>query len=111
MKMADWVVKLINVWPNGFAQNLSVGIQRASMQEKPPAGQPYLVRVDVGHFAAQLGVGHSLRVEVTGSYFPLFDRNTNTGLGPYDASTRVATQKVHHTRARQSKLNLFVLRP
>ena len=108
---ADWVVKVINVWPTGFAQNLSVGIQRASMQEKPPAGQPYLVRVDVGHFAAQLGVGHSLRVEVTGSYFPLFDRNTNTGLGPYDASTRVATQKVHHTRARQSKLNLFVLRP
>ncbi|WP_051669966.1 CocE/NonD family hydrolase [Bryobacter aggregatus] len=108
---ADWVVKLIDVWPNGFAQNLAVGVQRISMLPKAPPkpGLPNLVRVDVGHVAAQLEPGHSLRVEITGAYFPLFDRNTNTGKGPYDATMRVAEQKLFHSRNRASKLSLFVL--
>jgi putative CocE/NonD family hydrolase len=106
---ADWVVKLIDVWPNGFAQNLTVGVQRASMQGPAAApGKPYAVRVDVGHVAARLDVGHSLRIEVTGSYFPLFDRNTNTGEGPYAAATQVSTQKVHHQSSMQSNVLLFV---
>ena len=106
---ADWVVKLIDVWPNGFAQNLAVGVQRASMQKPTVApGVPYAVQVDAGHVAARLDVGHSLRVEVTGSYFPLFDRNTNTGEGPYRAATRIATQKVLHQGSMQSRVLLFV---
>lgn len=104
---ADWVVKLIDVWPNGFAQNLTVGIQRASRHTKPEA--PYSVHVDVGHVAALLGVGHSLRVEIAGTYFPLFDRNTNTGKGPYDATTLIATQKVLHYPGKQSKITAPLL--
>jgi hypothetical protein len=106
---ADWVVKLIDVWPSGFAQNLTVGIQRASTLNAPSVpGKPYAVRVDVGHVAAEIAPGHSLRVEVTGSYFPLFDRNTNTGQGPYSKATLVSTQTVHHQGPMQSKVFLFV---
>mgnify|MGYP000228438803 CR=1 FL=1 len=108
---ADWVVKVIDVSPSGFAQNLAVGIQRASLRERPTPGkpgEPYRVRIDVGHVAAQIAASHSLRVEVTGSYFPLFDRNTNTGKGPYDATTQIATQKMFHDQSRASRLILFL---
>ncbi|MEO5951254.1 MAG: CocE/NonD family hydrolase, partial [Chloroflexia bacterium] len=108
---ADWVLKVIDVSPSGFAQNLAVGIQRASMRKptvSDKVGEPYQVHIDVGHVAAQIAVGHSLRVEVTGSYFPLFDRNTNTGKGPYDATTLVATQKLFHDQSKASRLILFL---
>ena len=111
---ADWVVKLIDVWPNGFAQNLSVGVQRASFIPDrqlgaSTAGKPNRVQVDVGHTAAVIQPGHSLRVEVTGSYFPLFDRNLNTGEGPYSARSVIATQHVHHEPSRESRILLHVL--
>lgn len=106
---ADWVVKLIDVSPAGFAQNLTVGVQRASFV-RAPKGRPYRVRVDVGHTAAWLRPGHSLRVEVTGSYFPLFERNTNTGEGPYSEKTLIARQRVLHTAQRPSLVLLPILR-
>jgi putative CocE/NonD family hydrolase len=108
---ADWVVKLIDVWPNGFAQNLTVGVQRASMMSKAPASGPYQVEVDIGHVAASIGAGHSLRVEISGAYFPLFDRNTNTGKGPFDGTTLIAMQNVIHTPAKPSRIMLSILRP
>lgn len=105
---ADWVVKLIDVWPNGFAQNLTVGVQRASfLPDSGRAGKrPYRVPVDVGHAAALIQAGHRLRAEVTGSYFPLFDRNTNTGEGPGSRRTLVATQHVYHGPKLASRLLL-----
>ncbi len=109
---ADWVVKLIDVAPNGMAQNLTVGVQRASFvpgYRHNAKGTPYKVRVDVGHVAALIQPGHSLRVEITGSYFPLFDRNTNTGEGPYSGRTLVAKQTVHHAPQFASMVLLPVL--
>lgn len=105
---ADWVVKLIDVLPNGYAQNLAVGIQRASFI-RAPRERPYQVRVDVGHTAALLKPGHRLRIEITGSYFPLFDRNTNTGQGPYSATSLVARQRVHHTANMPSMVLLPIM--
>ena len=54
--------------------------------------------------------GHSLRLEVSSSNFPRFDRNPNTG-NPYgkDAETRVARQAVHHSREYPSHLLLPVV--
>lgn len=107
---SDWVVKLIDVSPDGFAQNLAAGIQRSSFrvqeQESLPAqpGEHYRIDVDLGHVAALVGVGHRLRVEVTGSYFPLFDRNTNTGEGPFSGLTRISNQTLEHSAGSSSRI-------
>src|SRR5260370_33628719 len=73
---ADWVVKLIDVRPDGFAQNLAMGIQRGSFRDSELNPQPlergknYHIKVDLGHAAARIEPGHRLRVEGGGSYFP-----------------------------------------
>jgi putative CocE/NonD family hydrolase len=103
---SDWVVKLVDVSPDGFAQNLAAGIQRSSFARtgKVTPGSGYKIEVDLGHAAARIAPGHRLRVEVTGSYFPLFDRNTNTGEGPFSARTMVARQTVHHSAGSASRV-------
>ena len=109
---ADWVVKVIDVRPDGFAQNLAVGIQRGSFRDSEvnptplEPGRTYRIQVDLGHAAARIESGHKLRVEVTGSYFPLYDRNTNTGEGPYSARTRIATESIMHSPAAASRVIL-----
>ncbi|MBL8174858.1 MAG: CocE/NonD family hydrolase [Bryobacterales bacterium] len=112
---ADWVVKLISVRPCGFAQNLAVGIQRGSFRESElhptplVPGKVYKINVDVGHAAAHLPAGHILRVQIAGAYFPIYDRNTNTGDGPEGKRTLVSTQSVWHTPAMPSRIVLPVL--
>ena len=109
---ADWVVKLIDVHPDGFSQNLAVGIQRGRFRDsdlsptplKP--GKEYRLLIDLGPVAAQIGIGHKLRIDICGAYFPLFDRNPNTGAGPFDAKTRISTEKVHHGPTTGSRLLL-----
>jgi len=111
---ADWVVKLIDVHPDGLAHNLAVGIQRGSFRnsELHPSpiepGRVYKISVDVGHAAARLPAGHTLRVQIAGAYFPIYDRNTNTGGGPQGKRTMVATESVWHTSARPSHIVLAV---
>ncbi len=109
---ADWVVKLIDVHPDGFAQNLAVGILRGSFRDSelhPTPLEPhkvYEVTIDLGPVAAQIGRGHRLRVDICGAYFPLFDRNPNTAEGPFGKNSAVATEHVYHDRARLSRILL-----
>lgn len=109
---ADWVVKLIDVHPDGFAQNLAVGILRGSFRDSElhptplQPGEVYEIEVDLGPIAAQIGTGHRLRVDVCGAYFPLFDRNPNTAVGPFGERSAVATERVYHDRTRISRIML-----
>ena len=109
---ADWVVKLIDVHPDGFAQNLAVGILRGSFRDSelhPTPLEPnkvYKVTVDLGPIAAQIGTGHRLGVDICGAYFPLFDRNPNTAQGPFGKHSVAATEKVYHDRFRMSRISL-----
>jgi putative CocE/NonD family hydrolase len=81
----DFTAKLVDVWPNGFAQNLTEGIVRAryrDSQEKPELmqpGQTYKFTIDVWATSNVFLAGHQLRLEVSSSNFPRFDRNLNTG--------------------------------
>ena len=110
---ADWAVRLIDVHPDGFAQNLAVGIIRgryrdSELHPKPlTAGKFYSVKIDLGPVAATIARGHRLQVDVSGAYFPLFDRNTNTGEGPTGKRTLVSTEKVYHDKTHLS----YVLLP
>ena len=81
----DFTAKLVDVWPNGFAQNLTDGILRARYRHshahpdplKP--GEVYKIRIDMWNTSNVFLAGHKLRVEISSSNFPRFDRNLNTG--------------------------------
>ena len=111
---ADWVVKLIDVHPDGAAYNLAVGILRGRFRDSELEPKPlepnttYKLTVDLGPIAAQIAPGHQLRVDICGAYFPLFDRNPNTAEGPFGKSTAIATESVYHTSAMPSRILLPV---
>lgn len=81
----DFTGKLVDVGPNGFAQNLTEGIIRAryrDSQEKPELmnpGQLYKLKIDLWATSNVFRKGHILRLEVSSSNFPRFDRNLNSG--------------------------------
>lgn len=112
----DWTAKLVDVFPSGYAMNLCDGILRARFRES--LSQPQLIEPGaVLEYTIHLGVvgnvfrrGHSLRVEISSSNFPRFDRNLNTG-GDLVTETRirVAHQTIHHTRQFPSQLKLPVV--
>lgn len=113
---ADWVVRLTEVFPDGRSLNLAVGIQRGRYRnslmtpETMQPGQVYRMLIDLGPVAAQFPAGHQLRVDISGAYYPLFDRNTNTGEGPFSSATRVATESVIHSGGHLSRLILPVMK-
>ena len=112
----DFMAKLIDVWPNGFAQRLNDGMVRARFREgmdKPSLIEPgrvYSYDLDLWNTCQLYQKGHRIRVEVSSSAFPKYDRNLNTGeaLGQ---TTRmaVAQQKIYHDREHPSYVILPIV--
>lgn len=115
-KDTDWFVKLIDVYPNGKAYPMAEGILRARFREglnKVSLLEPnkvYEFTVDMVGTAVVFQPGHKIRVDVTSSNFPQFDRNPNTG-DPLGKSTkmRIATQTVHQGAIHPSAIVLPVV--
>lgn len=111
----DWMVKLVDVYPNGFAMNIAEGILRARFRkglDKPEPLKPneaYEFEVDMVGTANVFQPGHRIRVDITSSNFPQFDRNLNTGEGPDSAKIRVAKNTVFHAADRPSAIILPVV--
>ena len=112
----DWTAKLVDVSPTGYAMNLCDGIIRARYRESftdPTLLEPntvYEYEIDVAVTGNVFQKGHCIRVEISSSNFPRFDRNPNTGntLG-VDAEMRSAQQTVHHTSQYPSHILLPVI--
>jgi putative CocE/NonD family hydrolase len=112
----DWVVRLCDVWPDGRAMSVCDGILRARYREsltRPTLltpGEVYRFEVDLWSTAQVFKAGHRLRVHVTSSDFPRYDRNLNTG-GSFGAETHanVAVNTIFHDALRPSHLLLPVL--
>jgi hypothetical protein len=112
----DFVAKLIDVHPDGHAYNVAEGIVRARYRESLSApklmkpGEVYEFSIDMVGTSNCFLKGHRIRVDVTSSHFPQFDRNPNTG-EPFGrhAGTKVANQSVYRTRARASHVVLPVI--
>jgi len=107
----DFTGMLVDVWPNGFAQNLTSGILRLryrNSQEKPELANPgetYHITVDLWATSNVFLGGHKLRLEVSSSNFPRFDRNLNTGEEQARATRMVkATNVIYHDKAHPSAL-------
>lgn len=105
-KDTDLTLKLLDVYPDGRAYNLDENIERVRWREgwdKPvfmEAGKVY--RVDIGPLQTSNAFlpGHRIRVEVSSSNFPRFDRNLNTGGNNYDEKDPVIAHNVIHHGAR-----------
>jgi uncharacterized protein len=111
-------VKVIDVEPDGRAYNLDESIQRMRYRDgydKPLAwmekGKVYKVTLQPLNTSNYFAPGHRLRIEVSSSNFPRFDRNLNTGGNNYDETTGVvAHNAVHHSRQYPSHLTVTVVK-
>jgi uncharacterized protein len=112
----DFTAKLVDVYPNGTAFNLQDGVLRARYREgfnkkvwmKP--GEVYPLKIDLHATSNYFPAGHRIRLEVSSSNFPRFDRNLNTGGNNYDESEgSIATNVVCHSRDRLSYIVLPVI--
>ena len=120
----DFVARLVDVHPDGRAINVTDGIIRASARESYPKpgeiepveptpiepGRVYEYAIDLWATGITFGAGHRIRVEVTSSSFPRWDRNLNTGEdGLRSSRTEVARQKIYHDPDRPSSITLTVV--
>ena len=113
----DVTVKLLDVFPDGRSMNMVEGITRVRYRDsfsKPAMmekGKVYAVPVDLHATSWYLAPGHRLRVHISSSNFPRFDRNLNTGGRNYDETTwKVAKNSIYHSQAQASRLILPVVR-
>ena len=112
----DFTGKLVDVTPDGAAINLTEGILRAryreSMSTASPIvpGQVYEYKIDLWSTSNVFLKGHKIRVEVSSSNFPRFDRNLNTGKDASTDATMVkATNTILHDQQHPSALILPVV--
>ena len=112
----DWMIKLVDVYPDDTAMPVSEGILRAKFRDGPDKiklltpNQVYEYEIELTATANVFKPGHRIRLDITSSNFPQFDRNPNTGeaLGN-SAKIRIAQQSIHHGGSRLSHILLPVV--
>ena len=117
-KDTDFTVKVIDVDPEGKAYNLDETIQRARYRDGYDKPVVWMEKDKVYKLAVQpmntsnfFPAGHRLRIEVSSSNFPRFDRNLNTGGNNYDEATGVvAHNAIHHSREYPSQITVTVVK-
>ncbi len=114
----DFTAKLVDVYPDSRAINLTDGMIRARYRgslEKPKLltnTGPNKYTIDVGVTSNVFRKGHRIRLEVSSSNFPRFDRNPNTGKPIADETQLTkAFQTIYHDRLHRSYLVLPVIPP
>lgn len=100
----DWVARLCDVHPDGRSINLCDGIHRVAAV--PPGPAP--LEIELWSTSNVFLPGHRLRVHVTSSSFPRWDRNLNTG-NQRRSQFGVARQRLHHSAAAPSLIRLPVV--
>src|SRR5436190_8300822 len=116
-KDTDFTVKVIDVYPDGRAFNLDESIQRMRYRdgyEKKvwmEKDKVYKVTLQPLNTSNYFAAGHRLRIEVSSSNFPRFDRNLNTGGNNYDeAQGVVAKNAVHHSKQYPSQITVTTVK-
>jgi len=125
---ADWVVKIIDVWPDempnqpklgGFQQMVSADILRGRFRADPTRAVPLAAnevlpyRIPLPHVSHTFQPGHRIMVQIQSSWFPLYDRNPQTFVPNIMYAKRAdyakATQRVWHTPGSASAIELPVI--
>jgi hypothetical protein len=116
---SDFVVKLVDVYPDGYEALVVDNIQRARYRHGRRAedvammtpGEPTLLAIDLWHTGIIIERGHRLAVHVTSSNYPRFEVNTNDGDLPGEDTKpdRVARNTIFHDAEHRSAIVLPVL--
>ncbi len=117
VKDTDITIKLIDVHPDGKAYNLDETIQRVRYREGydkevfMEKGKVYAVKLTPMSTSNYFAPGHRIRIEVSSSNFPRFERNLNTGGNNFDESVGVvANNTIHHSRKYPSVIKLPIVK-
>ncbi len=118
-KDTDFVAKLVDVYPDGRALNVRENALRARYRngrDHPAAlmksGEIYELRFKLGAYSLYFPAGHRVRLQITSSSFPRYERNLNTGGSNFDETQGiVAHNRVYHDREHLSRLILPVVEP
>ncbi len=112
----DFTAKLVDVCEDGCARNLTDGIIRARYRESMSSptllepGKVYEYTIDLWATSNVFQAGHQIRVEISSSNFPRFDRNTNTGNTiASDSEFKPAMQTVLHSSQHPSHITLPIV--
>lgn len=112
----DFTAKLVDVEPDGYARNIQDGIIRAryrDSQQHPSLitpGEIYCYTIDLWATSHVFKAGHRIRLEISSSNFPRFDRNLNSGAPLFqEARLLAARQTIFHDAQRPSHITLPVL--
>jgi hypothetical protein len=112
----DFTAKLVDVAPNGYAANLCDGLIRARYRNSPShpelmqPDQVYEFTIDLQGTGNVFLPGHHIRLEISSSNFPKFDRNPNTAEPAAVARhTQPAVQTVFHDSQHSSHIVLPVI--
>jgi len=116
-KDTDWTAKLVDVYPDGYAQNIQDGIIRARYRggvnvfpSLLQPGQVYEYSIDMWATSNVFLPGHRIRIEISSSDFPRFDRNLNTGEDPATGTRmEIAHQTIYHSAKYPSYVMLPVI--
>ena len=112
----DFMAKLVDIWPTGFAQRLTDGMVRARFREgmdRPSLiepGKAYHYSIDCWNTSQVFKAGHRIGLEISSSAFPKYDRNLNTGarLG-ITTEMAVAEQRIFHDEGHPSAVVLPII--
>jgi hypothetical protein len=112
----DFTAKLVDVYPDGFARNLADGILRLRYRNSRERAEPLTpdeidqIHIDLWATSNLFRKGHCIRLEISSSNFPRYDRNLNTGEDLLTGQQSVqANQTVYHDREHPSALILPIV--
>jgi uncharacterized protein len=115
-KDTDFTAKLVDVYPDGKAYNVQEGVLRARYREGftktawMKSGEPNEIPIDLEATSNYFGPGHRIRLEISSSNFPRFDRNLNTGGNNFDETKWLsADNQIHHAGGKASYILLPVI--
>jgi putative CocE/NonD family hydrolase len=116
-KDTDFTIKLIDVYPDGRAFNLDETIQRVRYRDGYSKevfmleGEVYQLEMSPMATSNYFEKGHRIRIEISSSNFPRFERNLNTGGNNYDEKEGIiAKNKIHHSRNYPSSIRLPIIK-
>jgi putative CocE/NonD family hydrolase len=112
----DFTAKLVDVYPDGRAFNIQEGALRMRHREGlskkvlMTPGEVYEIELDLHASSNYYDAGHRIRLEVSSSNFPRWQRNLNTGGNNFDETEwQTATNQVYHTKTKLSYVVLPVI--
>jgi putative CocE/NonD family hydrolase len=113
----DFTAKLVDVYPDGRAFNIQEGALRMRFRESlskkvlMTPGEVYEIELDLHASSNYYAEGHRIRLEVSSSNFPRWERNLNTGGNNFDETEwKTATNRVHHSKKHLSYVVLPVIK-